>query len=143
MFTYFPMFTFPGGSDGGHKGLKSVIACLGHERFARLRVGVGPAPSEEHANFVLSPFARDEKPVIEEATLRAAQAATVMRNEVFGLYGGHSMGMETGYYHLVPLFEEELGNPPPHLAGAADYGCGHLAFHGICFTSPWGMTPES
>ena len=64
-----------GGSDGGHKGLKSVIACLGHEHFARLRVGVGPAPTEEHANFVLSPFASDEKPVIEEATLRAAQAA--------------------------------------------------------------------
>lgn len=33
---------------------------------------------------------------------RAAQARTSMQGEVYGLYGGHSMGMETGYYHLVP-----------------------------------------
>jgi L-fucose/D-arabinose isomerase len=33
---------------------------------------------------------------------RAAQAVTTLRGEVFGLYGGHSMGMETGYFHLVP-----------------------------------------
>ena len=32
--------------------------------------------------------------------LRAAQAVTTIRNEVYGLYGGHSMGMETGYWHL-------------------------------------------
>jgi len=32
--------------------------------------------------------------------VRAAQALTTIRNEVFGLYGGHSMGMETGYWHL-------------------------------------------
>jgi L-fucose isomerase len=34
--------------------------------------------------------------------LRASQAVTSMRGEVYGLYGGHSMGMETGYFHLVP-----------------------------------------
>lgn len=33
--------------------------------------------------------------------LRASQAYTTMKNEVFGLYGGHSMGMETGFYHLT------------------------------------------
>jgi len=33
--------------------------------------------------------------------LRAAQAVTTIRNEVYGLYGGHSMGMETGYFHLT------------------------------------------
>jgi len=33
--------------------------------------------------------------------VRAAQAATTIRNEVYGLYGGHSMGMETGFYHLT------------------------------------------
>jgi L-fucose/D-arabinose isomerase len=36
------------------------------------------------------------------AWVRGAQAATTMRTEVFGLYGGHSMGMETGFHHLVP-----------------------------------------
>jgi L-fucose/D-arabinose isomerase len=34
--------------------------------------------------------------------LRAAQAATLINTDVFGLYGGHSMGMETGFFHLVP-----------------------------------------
>ena len=34
--------------------------------------------------------------------VRAAQAYTVIQNEVYGMYGGHSMGMETGYFHLVP-----------------------------------------
>jgi len=37
--------------------------------------------------------------------LRAAQAATTVRNEVFGMYGGHSMGMETGYFHLTPTIK--------------------------------------
>ncbi|MHB0875665.1 MAG: L-fucose/L-arabinose isomerase family protein [Anaerolineae bacterium] len=37
--------------------------------------------------------------------LRAAQAMTTMRGEVYGLYGGHSMGMETGYFHLVPTIK--------------------------------------
>ncbi len=35
--------------------------------------------------------------------VRAAQAHTIIRNEVYGMYGGHSMGMETGYFHLVPI----------------------------------------
>ncbi|HIC89080.1 MAG TPA: hypothetical protein EYP04_06725 [Anaerolineae bacterium] len=37
--------------------------------------------------------------------IRAAEALTTMQNEVYGLYGGHSMGMETGYFHLVPTIK--------------------------------------
>lgn len=37
--------------------------------------------------------------------LRASQAATTINNEVFGLYGGHSMGMETGFAHLTPTLK--------------------------------------
>ena len=36
---------------------------------------------------------------------RAAQAVTTIRNEVYGLYGGHSMGMETGYWHLTAMLK--------------------------------------
>ncbi len=32
--------------------------------------------------------------------VRAAQAVTCMKNEVYGSYGAHSMGMETGYFNL-------------------------------------------
>ncbi|MBC7293505.1 MAG: fucose isomerase, partial [Thermoleophilia bacterium] len=38
--------------------------------------------------------------------LRAAQARTAIQGEVYGLYGGHSMGMETGYFHLVPSLQK-------------------------------------
>lgn len=37
--------------------------------------------------------------------VRAAQAYTTIQNEVYGMYGGHSMGMETGYFHLVPIIK--------------------------------------
>ena len=37
--------------------------------------------------------------------IRASQALTTIRNEVYGCYGGHSMGMETGYFHLVPTIK--------------------------------------
>ncbi|HHY97733.1 MAG TPA: hypothetical protein GX509_03225 [Firmicutes bacterium] len=37
--------------------------------------------------------------------LRASEARTTMQNEVYGCYGGHSMGMETGYFHLVPTLK--------------------------------------
>jgi len=37
--------------------------------------------------------------------IRAAEALTTIRNEVYGMYGGHSMGMETGYFHLVPTLK--------------------------------------
>jgi L-fucose isomerase len=49
----------------------------------------------------------DDPETVEAAGdwLRAAQAVTTIRNEVYGLYGGHSMGMETGYFHLVPTIE--------------------------------------
>ena len=46
--------------------------------------------------------------------LRAAQAVATIRNEVYGLYGGHSMGMETGFFHLVPTIKA-LGTNAYHI----------------------------
>jgi len=37
--------------------------------------------------------------------IRAAQSLTNIQNEVYGLYGGHSMGMETGFFHLIPTIK--------------------------------------
>ncbi len=67
------------GSDGGHNGLKSVAQMLGSQEYARLRFGVGEPPQEERvesgtAGFVLRPFAKDEWPIVEETTRRAADA---------------------------------------------------------------------
>lgn len=54
------------GSAGGHNGLKSVEAALGTQEYARLRIGVGPSEERRNvykdlADFVLAPFARDER----------------------------------------------------------------------------------
>ncbi|MFH1277352.1 MAG: aminoacyl-tRNA hydrolase [Candidatus Eisenbacteria bacterium] len=55
------------GSDGGQKGLASVIGEVGTEDFARIRLGVGPAPAgtADLADFVLRRFAADETPAVE------------------------------------------------------------------------------
>jgi PTH1 family peptidyl-tRNA hydrolase len=47
----------PQGSSGGHNGLKSIIEAGQTDRFARLRVGIGPVPpGEAPADFVLNQF---------------------------------------------------------------------------------------
>lgn len=63
------------GSDGGHKGLKSIIERVGTEDFIRVRLGIGR--SEHNADLVkhvltpLSPKAREE---MKATTRRAADA---------------------------------------------------------------------
>lgn len=37
--------------------------------------------------------------------VRASEAVTTVKNEVYGCYGGHSMGMETGFSHLTPTIK--------------------------------------
>jgi len=64
------------GSAGGHNGLASIIEHLGHERFARLRIGIGPAPAaEDYAAFVLAAIPKADQPRLDEAMDRAADAA--------------------------------------------------------------------
>jgi PTH1 family peptidyl-tRNA hydrolase len=66
----------PSGSAGGHNGLKSVIASLGTEAFPRLRIGVGRGDARrELADHVLGKIEAAERPTIEEAARRAADAA--------------------------------------------------------------------
>lgn len=64
------------GSAGGHNGLKSIIACLGTDGFARLRVGVGRGdPRRDLADHVLSRVSGDALETLAEATGQAADAA--------------------------------------------------------------------
>ncbi len=66
------------GSDGGHKGLRSIIERLDSEDFARLRVGVGRGdPRRELADHVLARFDPEERPIADDAIQRAADAAGV------------------------------------------------------------------
>jgi peptidyl-tRNA hydrolase, PTH1 family len=63
------------GSSGGHRGLESIEAALGHRDFARLRVGVGAGvDAEGMREHVLEAFGPDEEPQVDEAVKRAADA---------------------------------------------------------------------
>ena len=68
----------PAGSDGGHKGLGSVIGSLGTDRIPRLRCGIGREvlpPKEGRRQFVLEAFAEEEVAPAREMVRRAADAA--------------------------------------------------------------------
>jgi peptidyl-tRNA hydrolase, PTH1 family len=56
------------GGAGGHKGVQSIIDCLGSTLFPRIRIGIGrPLYGEDIENYVLSPFYNDEKEIIQKA----------------------------------------------------------------------------
>ena len=60
----------PGGSAGGHNGLKSIEGALGSQEYARLRIGVGPEdPSRRRgdlADYVLADFGKQEASLVQD-----------------------------------------------------------------------------
>ena len=68
------------GSDGGQKGLRSIIAHIGTDEFPRVRIGVGakPHPAYDLADWVLSKFKKDEQPLMDDAFAKAAAAARLI-----------------------------------------------------------------
>ena len=65
----------PGGSEGGHNGLRSVAEALGTVDYARLRIGVGRGDARRDlADHVLARFEPDEQAGIEGAIARSADA---------------------------------------------------------------------
>ena len=66
------------GSDGGHNGLRSLIAELGTESFPRIRIGIGQPAGEQETttrDFVLDSVPAGERDRVEQSLDRAAQAA--------------------------------------------------------------------
>jgi PTH1 family peptidyl-tRNA hydrolase len=66
------------GSDGGHNGLYSIIYHLQSEEFPRLRCGIASdltlKGKTSMAEFVLDPFADDERPLVADMLDRAKDA---------------------------------------------------------------------
>ena len=63
------------GSAGGHKGLKSVIAAIGTDKFMRVRIGIGkPASPDKQIEHVLGVPGPGERAVVDESISRAVQA---------------------------------------------------------------------
>ncbi|TME87896.1 MAG: aminoacyl-tRNA hydrolase [Chloroflexi bacterium] len=68
------------GGPGTHNGMRSITSEIG-QAFPRLRIGVAPVdPTVEIADlaqYVLSPFAPDERAEADQVILRGAEAAEV------------------------------------------------------------------
>jgi PTH1 family peptidyl-tRNA hydrolase len=64
----------PSGSAAGHNGMKSVIAHVGTQNFARVRLGVDRGrEAGRGAGFLLSKLKRSQKKELEEMAVRAAE----------------------------------------------------------------------
>lgn len=66
------------GGPGGHNGVRSIIECLGAERFPRVRVGIGrpagaAASDDSLIEYVLGSFSREEEAVIRGAIDRVSE----------------------------------------------------------------------
>lgn len=68
------------GSDGGQRGMRSIILLTGSDQFPRIKIGIGdkPHPDYDLAAWVLSRFSKEEGPRILEAAHSAADAACLI-----------------------------------------------------------------
>lgn len=64
-----------GGGHGGHKGVGSIIEQIGRPDFLRIKVGIDkPQRPDEGADYVLSPFDKEQIPLVEESMEQASEA---------------------------------------------------------------------
>lgn len=90
------------GSHGGHNGLFSIMDEIGTTEFPRLRIGIGNNfDKNSQADYVLSPFSDDEKPIINEAINISTEICNVF------LVGGLKVALE--YYSK--LHSNKKSNP--------------------------------
>lgn len=71
----------PGGSAGGHNGLRSIAEHLGTLEVPRLRIGIGAADPGASVGHVLGKFAPEERSAFDEALARAAEAVQAVRKK--------------------------------------------------------------
>lgn len=67
-----------GGGEGGHNGLRSMTSALGTKNYPRIRAGVGrPMGRQDTADYVLKPFAKDERATLPNFISDIADAVEV------------------------------------------------------------------
>ncbi len=62
------------GASGGHNGIKSIIKAVGNEEFNRVKIGIQHPQRSKVVDWVLTPFSKDDQPVIELAMDHAVAA---------------------------------------------------------------------
>ena len=69
----------PSGSDGGHNGIKNIIAQLGHDSFHRIKVGVGEKPKGyDLVDYVLGHFSKEELAIMQDSLVKVDGAVNLM-----------------------------------------------------------------
>jgi peptidyl-tRNA hydrolase, PTH1 family len=67
------------GGAGGHKGVQSIIDHLGGTRFPRIKIGIGrPRYNETTEDFVLAPFYKDQRDIVEGMLQTALEACRLI-----------------------------------------------------------------
>lgn len=94
------------GSDGGHRGLASVLSSLGGTDVPRVRIGIRP-PSipdieepksvDDLADFVLTPFTAEERPLVDDVLSRVVSATRMILSE-----GSRGMAKTMSLYNADP-----------------------------------------
>ena len=69
------------GSDGGHRGIKSIQDLLNTQAFPLLRIGIGKPDTEHWIDYVLSEFSAAESKEIDCMIHRAADAIETLISE--------------------------------------------------------------
>ncbi len=89
------------GGDGGHNGLKDIIAVVGHQNFNRLRFGIGDSFHKgTQVDYVLNDWNDDEKKLLPE---RIKKMIGAIKN--FGTIG---MERTMNFFNNKYDFEAEL-----------------------------------
>jgi PTH1 family peptidyl-tRNA hydrolase len=72
----------PGGSDGGHNGLKDIQRALGTSQYPRLRVGIDPPPPRVPGrDYVLGRFSEAQREPARRAIARSCDAIVTWARE--------------------------------------------------------------
>lgn len=67
------------GSDGGQKGMRSIIYLSGCDTFPRVKIGIGHKPEKwDLADWVLSQFSENEKKTINDVAEKAGNAVELI-----------------------------------------------------------------
>jgi len=71
------------GSAGGHRGLESVLAAVGTDEVARVRLGIQPLDAQvgDLADYVLNPMDDGQRRAAEKMVAEAAEAVRVILRE--------------------------------------------------------------
>lgn len=85
----------PGGSSGGHNGLKSIIAHLGGDDFPRLKIGIGRG--DDVIDYVLGHFGKEEWEKVSSMMRLAVDAVKLWLSD-----GGDAVMNRYNVYSKLP-----------------------------------------